>query len=161
MIILSWYCRGLGSPSAVPNIRNLARGHKPDILFLSETLANTRSMENIHVMLGYDSYLALDVERQEQWKGRSSGLTMFWKDVSNCRVLNYSQNFINLIVEDREAGDWRLTCYYDFPERTCRRDAWDLLRELRDMSYLLWCIIEDFNDLLSQQHKVGFNPHPN
>jgi len=62
MIIMSWNCWGLGCPSAVPNLQNLARGHKPDILFLSETLANTPSMENIRVMLGYDSCLAVDVE---------------------------------------------------------------------------------------------------
>jgi hypothetical protein len=66
-----------------------------------------------------------------------------------------------MIVEDREAGDWILTCYYGFPERARRRDAWDLLRELRDTSSLPWCIIGDFNDLLSQQDKVGIHPHPN
>jgi len=108
MIIFSWNCWGLGSLSAAPNLRNLARGHKPDILFLSKTLATTRSMENINVMLGYDSCLAVDVE------GRSGGLEVFWKNVSNYRVLNYSRNFISLIVEDREAGDWRSTCYYGF-----------------------------------------------
>jgi len=48
-----------------------------------------------------------------------------------------------------------------FPERARRRDAWDLLRELRDMSSLPWCIIRDFNDLLSQQDKDGIHPHPN
>ena len=84
MIILSWNFQGLGSPSAVPNLRNLAWGQKPCILFLFETLATTRSMENIHVMLGYDSRLVVDV------KGRSGGLVVFWKNVSNCRVLNYS-----------------------------------------------------------------------
>jgi hypothetical protein len=47
-------------------------------------------------------------------------------------------------VEDREAGDWRLTCYYGYPERACH----------------LWCIIGDFNDLLSQQDKYCIQPHP-
>ena len=54
-------------------------------------------------------------------------------------------------MEDREAGDWRLTCYYGFPERACRRDAWDLLQELWDVSSLMWCVIGDFNDVLFQQ----------
>jgi len=112
-------------------------------------------MENICVMLGYDSCLAVDVE------GRSGGLVVFWKDVSNCRVLNYSRNFINMVMEDREADDWRLTCYYGFSERARRRDAWDLLREFREMSSLPWCIIGDFNDLLSQHDKAGIHPHLN
>ncbi|KEH38229.1 hypothetical protein MTR_2g064335 [Medicago truncatula] len=55
----------------------------------------------------------------------------------------------------------RLTCYYGFAERARHRDAWDLLRELRDISSLSWCIIGDFNDLLSQQHKAGIHHHPN
>jgi hypothetical protein len=29
------------------------------------------------------------------------------------------------------------------------------------MSSLPWCIIGDFNDLLSQQDKAGIHPHPN
>jgi hypothetical protein len=106
-------------------------------------------------MLGFDSCLAIDVE------GRSGGLAVFWKDNSKCRVLNYTHNFINLIVEDEQWGDWRLTCYYGYPERSRRRAAWDLLRELGNMSSITWCIIGDFNDLLSQADKKGIHPHPN
>jgi endonuclease/exonuclease/phosphatase family metal-dependent hydrolase len=75
--------------------------------------------------------------------------------------MNYSRNFINLIVKEKEEEEWRLTCYYGYPERGRRRQAWDLLRELRDMSDLPWCIIGDFNDLLSQEDKKGNHPHPN
>ncbi|GAU34127.1 hypothetical protein TSUD_66060 [Trifolium subterraneum] len=99
MIILSWNCRGLGGPSAIPNLKKLARGHKPDILFLSETLSHNRHIESLRVMLGFDSCLAIDVE------GRSG-------------------------VEDEQCGEWRLTCYYGYPERSRRRAAWDLLRDL-------------------------------
>jgi hypothetical protein len=65
------------------------------------------------------------------------------------------------MVEDEEMEEWRLTCYYGYPERERRRQAWDLLRELRDMSDHPWCIIGDFNDLLSQEDENGTNPHPN
>jgi hypothetical protein len=50
-------------------------------------------------MLKYDSCLSIDVE------GRSGGLSVLWKDSVNCRVMNYSRNFINLIVEDEERGE--------------------------------------------------------
>ncbi|GAU30144.1 hypothetical protein TSUD_360370 [Trifolium subterraneum] len=98
---------------------------------------------------------AIDVE------GRSGGLTVFWKDSSKCRVLNYTRNFINMLVEDEQWGEWRLTCYYGYPERSRRRAAWDLLRVLGNMSSIPWCIIGDFNDLLSQADKKGIHPHPN
>ncbi|GAU20296.1 hypothetical protein TSUD_337770 [Trifolium subterraneum] len=98
---------------------------------------------------------AIDVE------GRSGGLAVFWKDSSKCRVLNYTRNFINMLVEDEQWGEWRLTCYYEYPERSRRRAAWDLLRALGNMSSIPWCIIGDFNDLLSQADKKGIHPHPN
>lgn len=52
-------------------------------------------------------------------------------------------------------------CYYGYPERERITRSWDLLRELRDMSKVLWCIIGDFNDFLSQQDKRGIHPHLN
>ncbi|CAJ2669980.1 unnamed protein product [Trifolium pratense] len=137
------------------NLRKLAREHKPDILFLSETLSHARHLEPIRVTLGYDSCLAIDVE------GQSGGLAVFWKDNSKCSVLNYSRNFINMLVEDEQKGEWRLTCYYGYPERSRRRHAWNLLRELVNVSPVPWCIIGDFNDLLSQEDKKGIHPHPN
>ncbi|XP_058775465.1 uncharacterized protein LOC131649724 [Vicia villosa] len=84
-----------------------------------------------------------------------------WKDSANCSILNFSRNYVNLLVEDESKGGWRLTCYYGYPERTCRREAWDMLRDLRNMSDVPWCVIEDFNDLLSQHDKVGIHQHPN
>jgi hypothetical protein len=95
-------------------------------------------------------------------EGRSGGLSVMWRDSIQCRVLNYSRNFINLIVKEKaEEEEWRLTCYYGYPERERRRQAWELLKELRDMSDLPWCVVGDFNDLLSQEDKRGTNPHPN
>ncbi|GAU36150.1 hypothetical protein TSUD_316790 [Trifolium subterraneum] len=110
MKILSWNCRGLSTPSAIPNLRNIAQGHQPDILFLSETPAKAQTMERIR---------------------------------------------------EKDEGEWRLTCYYGYPEMGRRRQAWDLLRELRDMSDLPWCILGDFNDFLSQEDKRGNHSHPN
>ncbi|GAU16656.1 hypothetical protein TSUD_326060 [Trifolium subterraneum] len=130
VIILSWNCRGLGGPSAIPNLKKLAWGHKPDILFLSETLSHNRHIESIRVMLGFDSCLSIDAE------GRSG-------------------------VEDEQWGEWRLTCYYGYPDRSRRRAAWDLLRDLGNMSSIPWCIIGDYNNLLSQADKKGIHPHPN
>ncbi|MCI45237.1 endonuclease/exonuclease/phosphatase family protein, partial [Trifolium medium] len=62
MKILSWNCRGLSIPSAIPNLRNIAQGYHPYILFLSETLSKAHKMETIRVMLKFDACLSVDVE---------------------------------------------------------------------------------------------------
>ncbi|XP_058758128.1 uncharacterized protein LOC131631355 [Vicia villosa] len=98
---------------------------------------------------------AIDVE------GRSGGIAVLWNNKSRCSVMNFSRNFINLHIQDDFKGEWRLTCYYGFLERVRRRDAWNMLRDLRDMAITPWCIIGDFNDLLSQQDKRGNLLHPN
>ena len=58
-------------------------------------------MENICDKLGYDSCLAVDVE------GRSVGLVVFWKDISNCRVLITLENSLILSwrIEKLVIGD--------------------------------------------------------
>ncbi|KAK2415162.1 hypothetical protein QL285_037669 [Trifolium repens] len=116
MKILSWNCRVLSIPSAIPNLRNIVQGHKPYILFLLETLSKSQTMERIRVNLKFNSCLSVDVE------GRRGGLSVMWRDNIKCRVLNYSRNFINLVVEDKKE-EWRLTCYYGYPERGRMRQA--------------------------------------
>ncbi|XP_058724489.1 uncharacterized protein LOC131595962 [Vicia villosa] len=155
MKILSWNCRGLSNPRAVPNLKKLAQQHRPDIIFLSETLANKRKMENIRVTLKFEACLSIDVE------GRSGGLAVLWRNSEVCSVLNFTRNFVNLMVKEDNKEEWRLSCYYGFPERSRRKLAWDMIRDLRQMSSTPWCIIGDFNDLLSQDDKRGIHPHPN
>lgn len=39
--------------------------------------------------------------------------------------------------------------------------VWALLRRLSEISHLPWCVIVDFNDLLSVEDKLGWLDHPN
>lgn len=60
-----------------------------------------------------------------------------------------------------QVGRWRYTCYYGFPERGKCVDSWQMLRQLAEASLLPWCIIGDFNDLMSYAEKRDGrrNPH--
>jgi len=55
MIILSWNCRGLGEPRTVPALCDLIRIHKPDIIFLSETLCHANKIVEVRRMVRYES----------------------------------------------------------------------------------------------------------
>jgi hypothetical protein len=78
MKMLSWNGRGLSTPSAILNLRNIAQGYHPNILFLSETLSKVHRMETIRVMLKFDACLSIDVE------GRNGGLSVMWKEKLKC-----------------------------------------------------------------------------
>ena len=55
---------------------------------------------------------------------------------------------------------WRLTGYYSFPERSRRKEAWDMIRNLGLRSSLPWCLMGDFNEILSIGDKKGRVEHP-
>jgi len=77
----------------------------------------------------------------------------------NCSITisNYSSNHIDAEITDINKGKWRVTGYYGFPSHGRRREAWNFLRQLTNSSNLPWCILGDFNDILSPNEKKGRN----
>ncbi|PNX70083.1 ribonuclease H [Trifolium pratense] len=94
MNIVSWNCRGVGHPRVVPGLKYLVRVYKPDVLFLSETLSNTRRMEELRHLLGFDSCFAVNRE------GRGGGLAFMWRSSFHCSVTNFSSNHVDVEVAD-------------------------------------------------------------
>ncbi|CAJ2660552.1 unnamed protein product [Trifolium pratense] len=151
MNIVSWNCRGVGHPRVVPGLKYLVRVYKPDVLFLSETLSNTRRMEELRHLLGFDSCFAVNRE------GRGGGLAFMWRSSFHCSVTNFSSNHVDVEVADAVNGNWRLTGIYGFPGSGRRRDSWNFLKQLSQISSLPWCVLGDFNDILSPSEKKGRN----
>lgn len=130
MNLLSWNCRGFGNHRAVCVLGEMLKTHKPDFLFLSETLSISNKIEELFSRYGFSNYFAVDKQ------GRAGGLAIFWKNVMHCEVTDSSQNHIDIIVSEINGSSWRLTCYYGFPERERRNQAWDFLRFLASKSQL-------------------------
>ncbi|XP_020207334.1 uncharacterized protein LOC109792340 [Cajanus cajan] len=154
MSITSWNCRGIGHKRAIPILWDLTRSYKPDILFLSETMVNSNRIKDLCHILNFNHWYVVDRS------GRGGGLALLWKDTFDITITQANPNYINVNVKDRNNIHWRLTGFYGYPERRKRKDSWDLLRHLASLSNLPWCIIGDFNDLLSSNDKKGTNPHP-
>lgn len=125
----------------------------PDVIFLCETIAHTAKIEEIRVHLHYDCDFFVDCI------GCSGGLCVLWKS-SFCDIVSYSQNHIDLLINDTN-GFWRFTGYYGFPERNHRRLSWNLLRQLAIANMTPWVCMGNFDDLLSVEDKRGRAPHPN
>ncbi|CAN0925181.1 Transposon TX1 uncharacterized 149 kDa protein [Linum grandiflorum] len=124
MIFLSWNCRGLGQPRSVQALSELVSAHRPDVVFLSETLVGKQSMEKIRSKVKFDGCLGVENE------GHSGGLAVLWRDRERVKVLSFSRNYIDMEVLDEFGVVTRFTGFYGMPERSRRRESWDLLRSL-------------------------------
>lgn len=154
MSYISWNCRGPGNPRTVRALSDLIRDHKPIFVFLIETISFSNKIEELRIKFGFDHCFSVDRI------GRGGGLAILWKQVAQCQVEGYSNNHIDMVFMENNSASWRLSCYYGFPERSKRREAWRLIQRLANISDIPWCIWGDFNDLLFATDKKGLNAHP-
>ncbi|XP_074352235.1 uncharacterized protein LOC141691391 [Apium graveolens] len=154
MNVIGWHCRGVGSSCTVRVLKEMMISHKPDILFLSETLAVSNKIEALASKLGFSNFFSVDKQ------GRGRGLAMFWKHNVVGNVFDSSNNHIDLVVKERNGSEWRLTGFYGYPERGRRQESWNLIRSLASASTLPWCVLGDFNDLMHNDEKKGRHKHP-
>lgn len=154
MNVLSWNCQGLGNLKRVRVLCDLIKSHKPDVLFLSETISKADSIEQLRIKFGFSQCFAINCI------GRSGGLGIFWRNNAACEINGYSQNHVDILFKHNNTVSWRLTCFYGFPERSRRQNSWNLICNLANLSDLPWCIVGDFNDLLYDSDKWGGVPHP-
>jgi len=154
MSLVAWNCRGVGSPSTIPDLKYLVRHFNPKLLFLSETLAHRNKIEELRYLLGYDSCVHVDRT------GRGGGLALFWRNSFNYQLIDFSNNHITVEIIDTILGTWRVTGYYGYPNSGRRTTAWNFLRQLSNSFAGLWCIFGDFNDNLQVNEKRGRNIRP-
>ncbi|XP_074337072.1 uncharacterized protein LOC141674252 [Apium graveolens] len=154
MSLIAWNCHGLANPRAVRLLKELNNLYRPSIIFLSETKCKKERVEKIKNKLGFVGYFAVDAQ------GVGGGLALLWKNEGNIAVANSSQNFIDFEVTHELLGKWRYTGYYGLPERGRRAEAWNMIRYLATASTPPWCIIGDFNDLMTADEKEGGQSHP-
>lgn len=154
MNVISWNCRGLGNPRAVRALWDVVKSHKPNILFLMETLSNKERIKHLCGKLGFDNHWTVECV------GRSGGVAMFWNSNVKCVVFNHGVNFIDAQITNVNEVKWRMTGFYGFPERARRRESWDLLKLLASVSDLPWVVVGDFNDMVNISDKKGNCVHP-
>ncbi|XP_074360471.1 uncharacterized protein LOC141700659 [Apium graveolens] len=154
MNAISWNCRGLGNSRAVRALRDVIKSLRPNIVFLMETLSKTERIKHLCSKLGFDNYWAVDCV------GRSGGVAMLWKNNVKCNVVGFGSNYIDAQVMNANDVLWRLTGFYGFPERTRRRESWELLKSIANRSVLPWVVVGDFNDMISMNDKKGTHAHP-
>ncbi|XP_074352985.1 uncharacterized protein LOC141692145 [Apium graveolens] len=154
MSFLVWNCRGLAQPRAVRFLKEIIQQLRPNLVFLSETLVKKEKIEKICKDIGFADYCAVDAQ------GHGGGLALFWKTEGGVTVRDVCHNYIDFEVVNEQIGRWRYTGYYGFPERGRRRESWNMLEDLAGKSSLPWCIIGDFNYIVSRDEKQGGRVQP-
>lgn len=144
----------MGNSRAVRALGDLVKSHRPNILFLIETLSDKERIKKLCTKLGFNNFWAIDN------RGRSGGLAMLWDRTVQCEVIKADNNYIDMHILKNNAPYWRLTGFYDFPERKRRKDSWELIKSLASQSSLPWFLFGDFNDMLKEEDKKGVHKHP-
>lgn len=152
MKILSWNCRGLGTPRAVRALKRLTGKFSPQLIFLQETRLRDKEMEKIKIALKFHSMITIDFRGSFQ----SRGLELLWMNDWNIQLLSCSPNHIDVqVVQDIDASPWRFTSVYGFPEESHKYMTWSLLKNLYSQSSLPWLCAGDFNEVLYTLEKKG------
>lgn len=150
MKLISWNCRGASSPKFLRCLKDMLSTSRPDILFLMEPRVNSNKGRRILRQFSFSHFIVVEAD------GFAGGLWCFWKsDELTLEVLNYSDQFINLAVVETNVVKWVLTLVYASPTDEHRHRLWRDLGWLGSVFNMPWCLIGDFNEVLSQEDKKG------
>jgi len=95
MRIISWNVRGAKKTQVLQEIAFLKRTHKPQLLFLLETLVNRKNILQILPKLGFDHYDFVDPVHH------SGGLAVLWDNGTiQASVLKKDPRAIHMLVYD-------------------------------------------------------------
>ncbi|CAA0406188.1 unnamed protein product [Arabidopsis thaliana] len=146
--ILSWNCQGLRNPWTIRYLREMKKEHFPDILFLMETMNSDQFVMKIFNWLGYDYFHTIEQE------GKSGGLAIFWKKHLELEFGYEDKNLLDVKVS-QGAKSWFVSCVYGHPVTSSRHFLLDLLSSIGKDRSKAWCMIGDFNEILSNKEKLG------
>ncbi|KAL9664958.1 hypothetical protein QQ045_020367 [Rhodiola kirilowii] len=139
MKILAWNCRGLGSSSAVCALKKTICSSRPLVVGITETKCGSHRCEVIRVKLGFDCCFVVPA------RGRSGGLALFWNNTTEVDVVSYSGFHIDFRLKHKVSV--HITLFYGNPKASLRYKSWDLIRKMRRLISLPWCVIGDFNEI--------------
>lgn len=164
MEILAWNCFGLGNYKTSRHLKELKRQRRLKIAFLSET-----KMKGIVDFVKFGAGFDSGIESEAQ--GKSGGLMLLWDNDVDLHFCSMSRNHVDVVIT-MDGVKWRLTGLHGFPEANQKRATFHLLEHLRttiqnypilgDFSTLNlpWCVIGDFNCIITNSEKQGGRLYP-
>lgn len=62
--------------------------------------------------------------------GHSAGITLMWRNKDEANLSSFSKNHIDLILLDKDGKKYRLTGIYGEPNRSKKKETWELICRL-------------------------------
>lgn len=86
---------------------------------------------------------------------------MMWQSEDVVDIVNYSSNHIHIWVQSTTSGKfWMITGFYGYPEKCKRKASRSLLSQINPNNDSPWCVLGDFNEILTQDEKVCGSRRP-
>lgn len=116
-------------------------------MFLMETKHCRNVLVDLKVWLGYDRVFTVNP------RGLSGGLAVFWKSSIKLDIKFSDKNLIDMHVQ---FGDicFFLSCIYGEPAPEGKSKVWERLSRIGVNRKEKWCMIGDFNEILSNNEKL-------
>jgi hypothetical protein len=115
-----------------------------------ETQINKYRVENLRYTLGFDDSFAVK-------SSRSGGLELFWKNNVILSIQKFSNYHIDTIITENTKQPWRISFIYGEPNRLLRYHTWEIKKQMRSDTDLLWVCMGDFNEILRRKEQLGPN----
>lgn len=109
-----------------------------------ETKQTRPQLELIKRKIGYQNFFVVDSI------GKSGDLALFQSEDSLLKIMNYSQYHVHCeIKENKQENSFLFTGFYGKSRVSERKDSWDLLAKVNQGITLPWCVIGDFNQIVT------------
>ena len=83
-----------------------------------------------------------------------------WKQGIQVIVMNFSERYIDTVIDHGMNDAWRFTGFYGDPDTTDRENSWSLLRDLSSRFSIPWVCLGDFNETIRAEEKQGWLDRP-
>lgn len=136
-----WNVQGAGSKTFLAALKDLVKGHKPNVLVLVETHMGGAHAEKIASMLNFTGHTLVDAV------GFSGGIWVYWmKELVAVEPIRKHDQYITMTISRVGALPWYFSAIYASPDPSKRQDLWRELRDFAQSNNEPWLLAGDFNE---------------
>ena len=154
MSCLSWNCCGLGNSQTEDEVVALVTAKDPKLVFLMETKADKPILERVGRRIHFTNLFF--VPRVNS----GGGLALYRKSDFDVDVQSFSNRHIDAFISYGVDDAWRFTGFYGDLDTASQENSWFLLRDLSRRLALPWVCMDDFNEILFADEKLGWLDRP-